>query len=543
MTQQLTEDLPSWNLTQRQLCATELILQGALAPLTGFMRETDYQQVLSQWRLASGELCPMPVTLDVSHEFAASIVPGQQIVLRDPEFVAIAQMTVDSCWQPDKTTEAEQVYGTRNAAHPGVDHVLHRSGPVYLGGTLRKIALPTHYDYRQHRHSPDELRHYFRKLGWQRVVGFHTDRVMHRAEHDLVAGIARDLAANLLIHPTIGVTPPGRPDHFTRVRCYEHLLAEYSEQTTCLSLINLAICGAGPREALWHALIRQQYGCTHFIISDVYADPLSGKYNYGAMLALSDRYAADLEIQLVVAESVRYVPEQAQYLPVSQIDTGTHSLALTDTECIRRLQAGLPVPDWYSYPAILAELRRACPPKHQQGFTVFFTGLSGSGKSTVANALRVKLLELGGRPVTLLDGDVVRKHLSSELTFSQEHRNLNIRRIGFVAGEITKNGGIALCAPIAPYTAIRREVREMIETVGQFIEVHVATPLAECEKRDRKGLYAKARAGLLKQFTGIDDPYEVPEQPEFRLDTTDTTPDECAHQLLLMLEKTGLIQA
>ncbi|MEM6406032.1 MAG: bifunctional sulfate adenylyltransferase/adenylylsulfate kinase [Pseudomonadota bacterium] len=542
MQQSVTEDLPSWNLTQRQLCAVELILQGAFFPLTGFMSEADYQQVLSQWRLTSGELCPMPVTLDVSHEFAAAITPGQQIMLRDPEFVAIAQMTVDSCWQPDKTIEVQQVYGTQDAAHPGVDHVLHRTGPVYLGGTLQQIELPTHYDYRQHRHSPDELRRYFQKLGWQRVVGFHTDRVMHRAEHNLVAGIARDLAANLLIHPTIGATLPGRLDHFTRVRCYERVLAEYSEQTTYLSLINLAISGAGAREALWHALIRQRYGCTHFIVSDVYADPLSGEYDQPAMQALAEYYATELEIELVVAEPVQYVPERAQYVPVSQIDAATRSLTLTDEECVRRLQADLPVPDWYSYPAVLAELRRACPPKYQQGFTVFFTGLSGSGKSTVANALRVKLLELGGRPVTLLDGDVVRKHLSSELTFSQEHRNLNIRRIGFVASEITKNGGIALCAPIAPYTAVRREVRDMIEAVGQFIEVHVATPLAECEKRDRKGLYAKARAGLLKQFTGIDDPYEAPENPEFRLDTTQTTPDECAHQLLLMLEKSGLIR-
>ncbi len=536
------EDLPSWNLTQRQLCAVELILQGAFAPLTGFMGEADYQQVLTEWRLASGELCPMPVTLDVSQAFAASVTPGQQIVLRDPEFVAIARMTIDSCWQPDKALEAQQVYGTRDAAHPGVDQVLHRSGPVYLGGRIHKIELPTHYDYRQHRHSPDELKRYFHKLGWQRIVGFHTHRVMHRAEHDLVAGIASDLAANVLIHPTIGVTPPSRLDHFTRVRCYERVLAEYSEQTTCLSLINLAVCGAGPREALWHALIRQQYGCTHFIISDVYADPLSGEYDRATMLTLADRYAADLQIELVVTESMRYVSQRAQYLPLSQVGAETHDLTLTDAECVRRLQEGLPMPDWYTYPAVLAELRRAYPPKYQQGFTVFFTGLSGSGKSTIANALRVKLLELGGRPVTLLDGDVVRKHLSSELTFSQEHRNLNIRRIGFVASEITKNGGIALCAPIAPYTAVRREVRDMVEAVGQFIEVHVATPLAECERRDRKGLYAKARAGLLKQFTGIDDPYEEPETPEFRLNTTDTTPDECAHQLLLMLEKAGLIR-
>ena len=538
----LTSVLPSWDLTPHQLCAVEMILQGAFAPLTGFLNQADYERVLTEMRLISGALCPMPVTLDVSETFAKTVAPGQQIVLRDAEYVALAVLTIESQWRPDKAAEAVQVYGTQDSNHPGVDHTLHRTGPVYLGGTLQKLELPTHYDHRQHRHSPAELQTYFHKLGWQRVVAFHTHQAMHAAEHTLIARAACSLTANVLIHPTIGVTPPSRLDPFTRVRCYEQMLREYSEQTTVLSLINLAVYGAGAREALWHAIIRQQYGCTHFIISDVYADPMSGRYDPMVMLGLQEQYAAEIGIQLVVTEPMRYVPDRAQYQPVSEIKAEVNSVALTDTECIRRLQEDLAVPDWYSYPTVLAEMRRAYPPKHQQGFTVFFTGLSGSGKSTVANALRIKLLELGGRPVTLLDGDVVRKNLSSELSFSQEHRNLNIRRIGFVASEITKNGGIAICAPIAPYRAVRREVREMIEAVGQFIEVHVATPLAECEQRDRKGLYAKARAGILKQFTGIDDPYEVPEHPEARLDTTELTPDACAHQLLLTLEKNGLIR-
>jgi sulfate adenylyltransferase len=538
----LSKDLISWNLTPRQLCDVEMILQGAFAPLQGFLNQADYQQVLAEMRLTSGEFYPMPVTLDVSESFAETLVLGQQIILRDAEYVAIALMTVESLWQADKVAEVEQVYATQDCTHPGVDYVLHRSGAVYLGGAIQALELPTHYDYRQHRHSPAELKAYFRKLGWQRVVGFHTHQSMHHAEHALVAGVARRLAANLLIHPTVGVTPPSRLDHFTRVRCYERMLGEYSEQTTYLSLINLAVRGAGAREALWHAMIRKQYGCTHFIISDVYRDPVSGKYDRQAILALNEQYAIEMGIELVVAEPMRYVPERAQYLPESEISADMKSLVLDDVECIRRLQEDLSIPDWYAYPVVLTEMRRAYPPRYQQGFTVFFTGLSGSGKSTVANALRVKLLELGGRPVTLLDGDVVRKNLSSELSFSPEHRNLNIRRIGFVASEITKNGGIALCAPIAPYEAIRREVRDMIESVGQFIEVHVATPLEECEKRDRKGLYAKARAGILKGFTGIDAPYEVPKRPEFSLDTTDTTPDECAHQLLLALEKSGLIR-
>lgn len=545
MTEQQIEQiasLSSWDLTPHQLCDVEMILQGAFAPLTGFHTEADYQSVLADMRLSSGELSPMPVTLAITEDFAGTLALGQQIVLRDPEYVAIAVLDIESLWRPDKMAEAEQVYGTCDSAHPGVDDVLHRSGPVYIGGTLHKIQLPTHYDYRQHRHSPAELRAYFRKLGWQRIVGYHTQQLMHKAEQTIVVDIARRLAANILIHPTVGETSPSKMDHFTRVRCYERMLREYSEQTTLFSLINLAVRGAGPREALWHAMIRKQYGCTHFIITDEYRDPVTGVYNQQAMLALDQRYAAEIGIQLVVAEPMRYLPDRAEYAPESAIASGTNSLVLDDVECIRRLQQDLPIPAWYTYPAVLKEMRRVYPPRHQQGFTVFFTGLSGSGKSTVANALRIKLLEMGGRPVTLLDGDVVRKQLSSELSFSQEHRNLNIRRIGYVASEITKNGGIAICAPIAPYAAIRREVRERIELVGQFIEVHVATPLAECEKRDRKGLYAKARAGILKQFTGIDDPYEAPENPEFRMDTTGVTPDENAHQLLLVLEKSGLIR-
>ena len=551
MTEQQIEQiasLSSWDLTPHQLCDVEMILQGAFAPLTGFHTEADYQSVLTDMRLSSGELSPMPVTLAITEDFADTLMLGQQIVLRDAEYVAIALLDVDSVWRPDKNNEVWQVYGTDEATCPsadgadGVDYVLHRSGPVYVGGRLHKIQLPTHYDYRQHRHSPAELRAYFRKLGWQRIVGYHTQQLMHKAEQTIVVDIARRLAANVLIHPTVGETPSSKMDHFTRVRCYERMLREYSEQTTLFSLINLAVRGAGPREALWHAMIRKQYGCTHFIITDEYRDPVTGEYNQQAMLALDERYAAEIGIQLVVAEPMRYLPDRAEYVPESAITSDANSVVLDDVECIRRLQHTLAIPAWYTYPSVLEEMRRVYPPRHQQGFTVFFTGLSGSGKSTVANALRIKLLEMGGRPVTLLDGDVVRKHLSSELSFSQAHRNVNIRRIGYVASEITKNGGIAICAPIAPYAAVRREVRESIERVGQFIEVHVATPLAECEKRDRKGLYAKARAGILKQFTGIDDPYEAPENPEFRMDTRNVTPDENAHQLLLVLEKSGLIR-
>lgn len=544
---EMAKELPSWNLTPRQLCDVEMLLNGAFAPLQGFLGKQDYDRVVDSMRLATGDLWPMPVTLDVPRQFAQELTPGRQITLRDPEFVAVAIMTVTDIWQPDKLREAQQVYGVTDPHHPGVDHLLHRTEECYLGGVLEVVEPPQHYDYHYLRHTPAELKAHFSKLGWQRIIGFHTQTAMHRLQHTQTAHLAREQEANLLIHPMVGFPQTGHFDHFTQVRCYKHILAEYPEQTTALSLLNLATRMAGPREALWHALIRKNYGCTHFIVEHHHASPTGADgqpafYEPNAALLLAREFAAEAGINIVEAPPMAYVQERAEYVPVAQVKPHEAAQHLDEPELLRRLRAELPIPDWFSYPEILAEIRKSYPPCYQQGFTVFFTGLSGSGKSTIANALRIKLLELGGRPVTLLDGDVVRKNLSSELSFSKEHRDLNIRRIGFVASEITKNGGIAICAPIAPYACIRREVRAMIEAVGGFIEVHVSTPLEECERRDRKGLYAKARAGLLKQFTGIDDPYETPEDPELRLDTTAISPDECAHQVLLKLEKLGYIK-
>lgn len=538
---------PSWDLSPRQLCDLEMLLSGAFAPLKGFLNQLDYESVLETMRLADGQLWPIPITLDVSSRFAESLQIGETIELRDPEGVLLATLQLESIWTPDKHLEAIKVFGSHDLLHPSVYYLHHQAGTVYLGGKLTAIELPEHYDYRQHRHTPAELKALFKKLGWHKVVAFQTRNPMHRAHQELTFRAARELEANLLIHPVVGMTKPGDIDHFTRVRCYEQLIKHYPEQTTFLSLLHLAMRMAGPREAVWHALIRKNYGCTHFIIGRDHAGP--GKNSQGqdfyepyAAQALAQAFEAEMGIKIVSFENVVYVQDRAEYLLESEVAANETVLTISGTEIRRRLREGLEIPTWFSYPEVIHELRRSYPPRHQQGFTVFFTGLSGSGKSTVANALMVKLMEMGGRPVTLLDGDVVRKNLSSELNFSKEHRDLNIRRIGFVASEITKNGGIAICAPIAPYSAVRREVRELVETHGGFIEIHVATPLAECERRDRKGLYAKARAGLLKGFTGIDDPYEAPEKPELKLDTSEITPDECAHKVLLTLERLGFIK-
>lgn len=538
----------SWDLTQRQLCDLEMLLCGAFAPLQGFLNQSDYEAVLSTMRLADGHLWPIPITLDVSTSFAEKTQIGDTIELRDPEGVLLARLEIDSIWTPNKALEAEKIFGTHDLQHPGVYYLHHKAGSVYVGGRVEAIELPQHYDYRQHRHTPAELKALFKKRGWHKVVAFQTRNPMHRAHQELTFRAARELEANLLIHPVVGMTKPGDIDHFTRVRCYEQLIKHYPEQTTFLSLLHLAMRMAGPREAVWHALIRKNYGCTHFIIGRDHAGP--GKNSQGehfyppyAAQELAQALEEEMGIKIAAFENMVYVQDRAEYLPESEVQSRETILNISGTEFRRRLREGLDIPSWFSYPAVIKELRRSYPPRHQQGFTVFFTGLSGSGKSTVANALMVKLMEMGGRPVTLLDGDVVRKNLSSELTFSKEHRDLNIRRIGFVASEITKNGGIAICAPIAPYTAVRREVRELVENHGGFIEIHVATPIEECERRDRKGLYAKARAGLVKGFTGIDDPYEAPEKPELKLDTSEITPDECAHKVLLTLERLGFIKS
>ncbi len=544
---QAAREFASWDLTERQLCDIELLLNGAFSPLEGFLDKEDYESVVADMRLASGVLWPIPVTLDVSQEFADSIKSGDRIALRDLEGVVIATLEVGDIWTPDKNAEALSVYGTSDEAHPAVHYLNNIANPVYVGGKLRGVEAPIHYDFKHLRNTPAELREQFRKLGWRKVVAFQTRNPMHRAHQELTLRAAFDIEANLLIHPVVGMTKPGDVDHYTRVRCYEHLLGRYPEQTTMLSLLPLAMRMGGPREALWHAIIRKNYGCTHLIVGRDHAGPgkdSKGNDFYGPYDAqeLLKEHEEELDISMVPFRMMVYAENRAQYIPIDEAQDSDQVLNISGTELRRRLAEGLEIPDWFSFPDVVAELRRTHPPRHKQGFTVFFTGLSGSGKSTIANALMVKLMETGGRAISLLDGDVVRKNLSSELGFSKEHRDLNIRRIGYVASEITKNGGIAICAPIAPYTSTRRIVRDMISPLGGFIEIHVATPLDVCEGRDRKGLYAKARAGIIKEFTGISDPYEVPENPEMVIDTADISPDLAAHRIMLKLEALGYMR-
>ena len=539
-------ELVSWDLTPRQICDLELLMNGGFNPLKGFLSQADYNCVVENMRLADDSLWPIPITLDVSQGFADSVELGQNIALRDQEGVILATITVTDSWLPNKAREAEMVFGSDDLAHPAVNYLHNQAGAVYLGGPVTGIQQPVHYDFRSRRNTPNELRAYFHKMGWRRVVAFQTRNPLHRAHQELTFRAAKEAQANLLIHPVVGMTKPGDIDHFTRVRCYEAVLDQYPSSTTAMSLLNLAMRMAGPREAVWHGLIRANHGCTHFIVGRDHAGPGKnsvGEDFYGPYDAqeLFRSFESEIGVEMVDFKHMVYVQERAQYEPADEVEKGFTVLNISGTELRRRLSEGLEIPEWFSFPQVVSELRKSRPPRDKQGFTVFFTGFSGSGKSTIANALMIKLMEMGGRPVTLLDGDIVRKNLSSELGFSKEHRDLNIRRIGYVASEITKNGGIAICAPIAPYSTTRHAVREDVEAFGAFVEVHVATSIDECERRDRKGLYKLARAGKIKEFTGISDPYDVPKTPELRLETEYVEVDNCAHQVLLKLESMGLI--
>jgi len=537
---------PSWDLTPRQMCDLELLLNGGFSPLRGFMARADYESVVRDMRLADGTLWPIPVTLDVTEEVAGRLRSGDWLGLRDPEGVMLAALHVSDVWQPDRGTEAEAVFGSTNPSHPGVDHLLNKTQRHYVAGTLEGVQAPIHYDYRDLRQTPAQLRAQFSMFGWRRVVAFQTRNPLHRAHLELTLRAARESEASLLIHPVVGMTKPGDVDHYTRVRCYQAIMPSYPHGSAMLSLLPLAMRMAGPREALWHGIIRKNHGVTHLIVGRDHAGPgsdASGKPFYGPYDAqeLFRKHEGELGVTMLPFRQMVYVEDRDEYMPEDEVPARSRVLNISGTEQRRRLNEGKDLPAWFTPPAVALELRRSYPPRSRQGVTIFFTGLSGSGKSTIASALLVKLLEIGGRPVSLLDGDLVRKHLSSELGFSKEHRDLNIRRIGFVAAEITKNGGIAVCAPIAPYDATRREVRRMVEPGGGFVLVHVATPLEVCEARDRKGLYAKARAGVLKEFTGISDPYEEPADADVVIDTTSITPEEAAQDVILHLEREGYI--
>jgi sulfate adenylyltransferase len=538
---------PSIDLSSRQLCDLELILNRGMFPLSGYMDSEDYNAVIETMRLADGTVWPIPICLDVDEQTASSLAVDTRVALNDQEGFLLAILTIKEIWQPDKKNEALSVFGTDDPdAHPGVMQLYNRVNDWYVGGRLEGVSLPIHYDFQHLRLSPSETVRIFTMNGWRRILGFHTDEYLHCAHREMVIAAAREAGAAIFLQPVADLSHPGNLDYYTQIRCYQAFTEKFPPNMIKLGLTPFASRKAGPKEALWQAIIRKNFGCSHFMVAADHADPQAGRdddkrfYPTGAAQKLVEEYATETGIAMVPQREMGYHQNFKKYVFLDQVPN-EEVATISSNELRRRMVKGEDVPNWFSYPEVVDQLQCSFPPRSKQGFTIFMTGLSGSGKSTIAKVLLVKFMEMCEKPVTLLDGDIVRKNLSSELNFSREHRNLNITRIGFVASEITKNGGIALCAPIAPYEESRQANRELISLYGGYIEVHVATPLEVCEQRDRKGLYAKARSGKVKGVTGVTDPYIPPSKPELTIDTTNISPMEAAQEIFLYLEEQGYI--
>lgn len=542
-----TLEYKSIDLSPRQLCDLELLLNRGFFPLHGYLDQENYDAVVEKMHLVDGTVWPMPICLDIDEKTVAGLGIGDKVALNDQEGFLLAILTVESIWQPDKKKEALAVYGTDDAtSHPGVMQLYNKVNNWYVGGRLEGISLPIHYDFQHLRLSPSETVRVFTMNGWRRVLGFHTDEYLHCAHREMVITAAREAGAAIFLQPVADLSHPGDLEYYTQIRCYQAFTEKFPPNMIKLGLTPFASRKAGPKEALWQAIMRKNFGCSHFMVASDHADPLAGKdddgrfYPRGAAQKLVEEYAAETGIAMVPQREMGYHQGLKKYVVLDQV-ASEEVATISSRELRRRMIRGEEVPTWFSYPEVVDQLKCSFPPRSKQGFTIFMTGFSGSGKSTIAKVLLVKFMEMCDRPVTLLDGDIVRKNLSSELNFSQEHRNLNITRIGFVASEITKNGGVALCAPIAPYEESRQANRELISRYGGYIEVHVSTPLEICEQRDRKGLYAKARAGKVKGVTGVTDPYIPPSHPELTIDTSNVTPMEAVQEILLYLEEQGYI--
>jgi sulfate adenylyltransferase len=541
--------LPSWHLTHRQLCDLELLACGAFSPLRGFLGQRDHLAVCERMRLANGTLWPVPVCLDVDDLARSAAERCGGLALRDDTGRLVAVLAVQEAWRSDHRSEAEQVFGTADPGHPWVDHLVNVVHAWYLAGPLEVLALPGSRWPAGLRLTPRNLRKRFSDRGIERVVAFNTRNPMHRAHQELTLRAVRDTGAHLLIHPVVGPTQPGDIDPGTRVACYEQLLPSYPADGVTLAVLPLAMRMAGPREALWHAIIRQNFGATHMIIGRDHAGPRhpgSGRafYQPSAAQELVARHADELRVSVLAYPELGYLPRTRSFVPVDEVPPGTEVRRISGTEVRRRLARGESLPEWFTPPSVAGVLARRFPPLSRRGVTVFLTGLSGAGKSTIAARLEARLQDLpGGRRVTLVDGDVARRQLSSELGYSRLDRDENVRRIGYLAGEVTKHGGVAVCAVIAPYCRARSEVRAMVEAYGGFLLVYVATPLEVCASRDPKGLYARARAGRLPGLTGVADPYEAPDDADLVLDTEASGPEAGADLIVARLVDLGYLAA
>lgn len=513
-------------LNDRNLCDLELIMNGGFAPLQGFMTEKQYYSVLKNMRLDTGELWPLPVTLGIDKDMKDLLKHDKNIILRDSYNVPLASMTIEKIFKPDLEMECKYAYGTLDKNHPYVNIILNQKDIYYVGGKITKINDPLHYDFKDVRLTPKQTKEYFEKNGWKTIVGFQTRNPMHKSHYELTK-YAMNMAgkdAKVMLHPVVGITQECDVDYYTRVKCYKKLINHYSANTAILSLLPLSMRMAGPREALFHALIRQNYGCTHFVVGRDHAGPSYKKANgesfYGPYDAhnLLEQYKDELNIKIIKSKMIVYVEELNTYMPIDEVPKDMTVKNISGTQQRKMLRDGDEIPDWFSFPDVVEELKKSYVPANEKGLCIYFVGLSGSGKSTTANLLRSKLLELCDKQVTILDGDVIRQHLSKGLTFTKADRSINVRRIGYVASEIVKHGGITVCANIAPYENDREYNRKLISKYGHYVEIFVDTSLDVCEERDVKGLYKLARKGIIKQFTGISDPFESPKNPDLIID-------------------------
>ncbi|KAF9049941.1 hypothetical protein BJ165DRAFT_1455126 [Panaeolus papilionaceus] len=547
------DTLPYLTLTERQLCDLELITNGGFSPLEGFLNESDYKNVVDSLRLANGVLFPIPVTLDVSKEDIdhLAIAPGRRIALLDPrDEDALAIITVEDIYTPDKVKEAVNVFGADDPAHPAVSYLRNRTKEFYVGGAVQAIKAPTHFDYVALRYTPAELRAHFKKLAWRKVVAFQTRNPMHRAHRELTVRAARQRQANVLIHPVVGLTKPGDVDHYTRVRVYEAIMQKYPNGMGQLALLPLAMRMAGPREAVWHSIIRKNYGATHFIVGRDHAGPgknSQGKDFYGPYDAqdLVIKYHNELQIEMVPFQQMTYLPSTDEYQPIDEVPKGVQTLDISGTELRKRLRTGASIPDWFSYDAVVKVLRESYPPRKQQGFVIFLSGLHNSGKDAIAKALQITLNQQGGRSVSLLLGEAIRQEISTDLGFSPTDRHENVHRIAFVAAELTRAGAAVIAAPTAPQDQSRQLARDTIiqsgGSGGNFFLIHVATPLEYCEKTDRRGLFAKARRGEISGVPGIDEVYEEPRDADLTVNVTQQSISEIVHSIVLLLESNSLL--
>ena len=538
--------LPSLKITMRNLCDLELLATGGFSPLTTFMGKADYVRVLHEMRLADGTLWPLPITLTADPKELPTV--GEQIALRNTNFDLIAILTLDEVYHWDPQTEAALAYGTTDSKHPMVSEMA-RWGKVCISGPLKVINLPKYYDFVDMRRTPAQVRELLEDMGNDNVVAFQTRNPLHRIHEELTKRAAAQVKGSLLVHPVVGMTKPGDVDHFTRTRTYKALVDNYySKDDTLLSLLPLAMRMAGPKEAVLHAIIRRNHGVNHFIVGRDHAGPgndSTGKPFYGPYDAQTrmKENEAELGVKMIPFEMLVYLPDEERYVEEKDIPAGAKTLNISGTQ-VRDdyLAKGKLLPGWFTRPETAEILREMYPPRHKQGFCIWFTGLSGSGKSATTQVLTELLLERG-REIAILDGDVVRTHLSKGLGFSKEDRDTNILRIGFVAGEIVHASGVVVCAAISPYRAAREEARKM---VGEnFIEIFMDTPVEVCEQRDVKGLYAKARQAMVDGkpmgFTGVDDPYEPPVSPELTLQGSGVTPEENARKIAAYLEEQGFL--